>query len=133
MEDGSMKKEELEAILGNGSAELDLGPIEDSLHVVATILSRSTRAAQASGRWRNARRRREHAAFPGAVYPERRARKPGVPTAAALVATSVERTRLFAWRCHYRKLGEHCRRCVRWRRRAAVRTHLGCFHRWVHP
>src|SRR5271169_6876291 len=36
MEDGSMKKEELEAILGNGSDELDLGPIEDSLHVVAT-------------------------------------------------------------------------------------------------
>jgi hypothetical protein len=31
-----MKKEELEAILGNGSDELDLGPIEDSLHVVAT-------------------------------------------------------------------------------------------------
>jgi hypothetical protein len=31
-----MKKEELEAILGNGSDELDLGPIEESLHAVAT-------------------------------------------------------------------------------------------------
>jgi Protein of unknown function (DUF1186)/SEC-C motif len=30
-----MKKEELEAILGNGSDELDLGPIEDSLYLVA--------------------------------------------------------------------------------------------------
>ena len=31
-----MKKEELEAILGNGSDELDLGPIEESLDAVAT-------------------------------------------------------------------------------------------------
>ena len=31
-----MKKYELEAILGNGSDELDLGPIEESLHAVAT-------------------------------------------------------------------------------------------------
>ena len=31
-----MKKEELEAILGNGINELDLGPIEESLHAVAT-------------------------------------------------------------------------------------------------
>jgi len=31
-----MKKEELEAILGDGSDELDPGPIEESLHAVAT-------------------------------------------------------------------------------------------------
>jgi hypothetical protein len=31
-----MKKEELEAILSNGINELDLGPIEESLHAVAT-------------------------------------------------------------------------------------------------
>jgi uncharacterized protein DUF1186/SEC-C motif-containing protein len=31
-----MKKEEPEAILGNGSDELDLGPIEENLHAVAT-------------------------------------------------------------------------------------------------
>jgi hypothetical protein len=31
-----MKKEELEAVLGNGIDELDLGPIEESLHAVAT-------------------------------------------------------------------------------------------------
>ncbi|MGB8400900.1 hypothetical protein, partial [Bradyrhizobium sp.] len=31
-----MKKEELEAILGDGNDELDLGPIEQHLHALAT-------------------------------------------------------------------------------------------------
>jgi hypothetical protein len=43
-----MKKEELEAILGSGEGELDLGPIEECLHAVATERTRARRYCEST-------------------------------------------------------------------------------------
>jgi hypothetical protein len=40
-----MKKEELEAILGDGQNDLDLGPIEESLAALASIRPRDAGGA----------------------------------------------------------------------------------------